>query len=1109
MSQEFITALEENLKEIFVPDSSTIKRASAKLAKEFYPNPDSLPAMIHILQNHPDDQIRQLAAIEAKKLVEKHWKNLGGDIKAPIRVSLLEFTLNEKNKIVSHNSARVVASIGEIDLSSDEWPDLLKILVENASSGNVGSREASIYIIYTLLDTYSETMISHVGDFLALLGGTLNDTESLDVRVHSFLGLLIVATYLEEQGEVDDGLAQQFRGLINPMISVLKATIDADDLPNAKLAFNAFNEFAFFDIKLVGDNLLLLIKVFTEIALTKDLDDEYTLMSLQFLIRIIPLRKSKIINQKLGPQLTLAGLKIASGEVDEDEELNNEDEDSLNEESTPTALALRLLAELANSLPPSQVITPIFNQLQGLIESSDKFERRAGLLSVGVIAAGAPDFVTTFLPKLVPVLITGLKDQVPIVKVAALKTISDLTGELQNTLAEYHQSLLPLIISIIDSATNVMIYKYGTYALDGIIEYMDHDAVGQYLEPLMNKLFQMLENSNSSTLKTAVVSAIGSTAFAAGKSFIPYFDNSLKFLEPMIQMSESTEGLSEDDIELKASTFENISTMARAVGAESFAKFAEPLINLAYTCINSDNARLRESGFTFVSNMAKVYGDDFTAFLPKLIPAIIKCLQQDELSINLEKDEDDEDGEFDLEDLDDKYGIHTGITMEKEIATIALAELAAATKNQFTQYVEEVVTVLLDQVDNSLSIGTVALNTLWKIVVVLYTSNVDLAKYPVGAVKDSYVPEKILYIIRLVREKSITLLNEEYDIAVVHGILSNINEIFKEIGAIAIMDNGDSSSLEKLCVEVMKLFKGEHACQLEEDKEEEGEEIDSSEAEVLLFDTCFDTLVALASTLGDDFNRIFSSFKDTVYKSLVSKSKNKRSVATGALAEIAVGLGVHNQFSEEMLTKFVALLSKDSWLDVKSNAAFGIGIIIFNSPQDFSTGFGSILGSLSQLLNKAEKEANRDIDDEDTQDIIQRSYSNACGCVARMALKNPNSVPLDQILPVLISHLPLSVAFEENTPIFNLIIFLYQNSNNLIAPFNEKVVQIFAESFKKDLDREKLEKESTLGREQNIDSLKQFQEEGLRDSVVELLKYLENQHKGLVSSNPVLAEVIN
>lgn len=94
-----------------------------------------------------------------------------------------------------------------------------------------------------------------------------------------------------------------------------------------------------------------------------------------------------------------------------------------------------------------------------------------------------------------------MKDPELIVKVAALRTLTQLTSELQDIVTDYHEQLLPLIIEIVDSASSVMVYKYATYALDGLIEFMSHEAMGKYIEPLMHKLFHMLGQANSVSLK--------------------------------------------------------------------------------------------------------------------------------------------------------------------------------------------------------------------------------------------------------------------------------------------------------------------------------------------------------------------------------------------------------------------------------------------------------------------------------------------------------------------------------------------------------------------------------------------------------------------------------
>ena len=141
-------------------------------------------------------------------------------------------------------------------------------------------------------------------------------------------------------------------------------------------------------------------------------------------------------------------------------------------------------------------------------------------------------------------------------------------------------------------------------------------------------------------------------------------------MEPFIANSASVEGLTEDDIELRAVTFENISTMARAVGSESFSAYAKPLVEAAYNSLSSEHSRIRESGFAFIANMAKVYGTEFAGFLDQIVPKILECLKQEEFSFNLGDPEGDEP-EFDEDDEDaDPLKIHTGITIEKEMASI-------------------------------------------------------------------------------------------------------------------------------------------------------------------------------------------------------------------------------------------------------------------------------------------------------------------------------------------------------------------------------------------------------------------------------------------------------
>ncbi|CAK7901748.1 importin subunit beta-4 [[Candida] anglica] len=1110
MDAQYISSLEETLKQTMVPDSAVIKQAATRLTKEFYTSPLALPSLLHILQTSNEEQVQQLAAVEARKLIISQWEKVDGSLKPQIRDAMLQTAFTQQSKRIRHAAARVVASIGEIDidLEDNQWPDLLPVLVKSVNEApDLQTKEMAVYTLYTLLETQIPSLVPHVADFLTLFASLLQDQSSQEIRVNAVLAMDVVSQFIDEDVEINTQLAGKFQAAVPSMVNVLKEVITNDDSEKAKDIFNVFNNLIFVDTKLVGDHLIAMVQLTTEIALNSELDEEYRVFALQFLISTVSLRKSKILAAKAGPSLAQAAVRIASEEIDVDEELNTEDDENENEENSPVTLGLRLIAMLSAELPPSQVILPVLENAQAMLGSNNMFERRAALLAIGVGSTGAPDFFATQVNKIVPLLERGLQDPEIVVRVAALRCLAQLTTELQDNIAKFHQELLPHVMAIIDNASSIKAYKYGCVALDGLIEYMSHDAIGQYLEGLMHKLLQMLHSAESSTLKSAVVSAIGSAAYAAGKGFTPYFTGSVQILEPFITNASQVEGMTEDDIELRAMTFENISTMARAVGSETFSQYATPLVEAAYTSLSSEHSRIRESGFAFITNMAKVYGAEFAGFLERIVPEILKCLEQEEFTFNdvgdFEAEDDDED------DDDNKFNVHTGITIEKEIASVALAELASGTGKQFAPYVEQSLKVLGQQIEESYGMREACMNAMWKISISMFKAQYgEEFKAPKGVPAQPYVDSSILQIIQQVREVSVSSLEEEFDLTMVACILDNMAEAIHQVGSVAVInDANDTAVLEKLCVQLMLTLKNEHPCQVDDEEAPADEEEDTSESDALLFETTLEVLVALALALEGDFAKIFTSFKDSIVGSTSTKSKTKRVSATGALAEIASGLKGANPYSQELLQVFTEKLANDKSLEVRGNAAYGVGIIIEHSTTDLSGVYGTVLQLLFQLLNKTERREDR-ADDEESMDVVNRSYANASGCVARMALKNQQAVPLEHVVGPLLSHLPLETGLEENVPIFSLIVKLYETENAVITSQTEKVVEIFAGVFTKEFERVKLVSEATLGREENLDRLKQFPNDEIREKVVGLLRFLDTKYAGVVSSNEVLKTVI-
>ncbi|EDO19571.1 hypothetical protein Kpol_1018p104 [Vanderwaltozyma polyspora DSM 70294] len=1114
MDEQFLTQLGQTLSAIVQPDSAGLKEATKTLQSQFYTQPNTVPALIHILQNSNDDALKQLAGVEARKLVPKYWKSLDDSIKQQMKSSLLQTAFSEPKEIIRHSNARVIAAIGTEELEANQWPDLVPNLIQAASGDDSQTRQTSIFILLSLLEAYTPSLTAFIDDFLTLFGQTINDTTSLETRSLSAQALNHVSGLIEEQEAINPQHAAKFASLIPSVVNILDVVIKAEDTNNAKLIFNCLNDFLLLDSQLTGNTIVDLIKLAIQIAVNSEVDEDIRVFSIQFIISALSYRKSKVSQGKLGPEITVAALKVASEEVDVDEELNNEDEAGENEENTPSLTAIRLLAFASSELPPSQVASVIIEHLPTMLQSSNPFERRAILLAVSVAVTGSPDYILSQFDKIIPATIAGLKDSEPVVKLAALKCVHQLTTDLQDEVAKFHEDYLPLIIDIIDTAKHVVIYNYATMALDGLLEFIAYEAIAKYLEPLMNKLFYMLESNNSSKLRCAVVSAIGSAAFAAGSAFVPYFKNSVQYLEQFIQNCSQIEGMSEDDIELRAITFENISTMARAVRSEAFSEFAEPLVNSAYEAIKTDSARLRESGYAFIANLAKVYGENFAPFLETILPEIFKTLELDEYQFNFDGDAEDLAAfaeSANEEDLQSKFTVNTGISYEKEVAAAALSELALGTKQHFLPYVEQSLKVLSEQVEESYGLRETALSTMWNIVkAVLLASKIAPESYPKGIPTGSYVDASVLAVIQNAREISINNLNDEFETSMVITVMEDFANMIKQFGSIIIMDNGDSTMLETLCVQVVSVIKGTHTCQtidIEEDVPKD-EELDASETEATLLDVALEVLVSLSHALSADFVKIFESIKPVLFALFESKSKNKRSSAVGATSEIVLGMKEANPYIQEMMEALIIRLTTDKSLEVRGNAAYGVGLLCQYAPFDVSAIFEPVLKAMYQLLSAADQKSLTAEDDEATREILDRAFANACGCVSRMILKNQALIPLEQTIPALLAHLPLNTGYEEYEPIFQVIMKLYQDNNATITAQTPKVVEFLAAVFTKDNERIKLEQESTLGREENMERLKQFQTEEMRQKVVELLKYINSNFNGIVAQNQVLAPVI-
>ena len=209
---------------------------------------------------------------------------------------------------------------------------------------------------------------------------------------------------------------------------------------------------------------------------------------------------------------------------------------------------------------------------------------------------------------------------------------------------------------------------------------------------------------------------------------------------------------------------------------------------------------------------------------------------------------------------------------------------------------------------------------------------------------------------------------------------------------------------------ITSVVNGEHNSQQDiGDDDDEDNDAEVSEYDWLLVDSSLDVLSGLAKALGTQFGEIWKIFEKTVLK-YASGEKNQRISACGVIAECIQGMGSAVTPHTSALLKVLLHRLGDEDVDVKANAAFAMGVLVQKSEKQ-----QEVIRAYNQILTKLEPML---------QDKPSRQLDNAAGCVSRMIMKHKDRVPLNDVLPVLVGVLPLEEDFEENGPVYQMIVGL-------------------------------------------------------------------------------------
>jgi importin-4 len=705
-----------------------VKSATNILQNEFYKQPEALLFLVQVVVSHDSAELKQLASTQARPLVTKQWPKLPAQQREQARSQLFQATLAEEAPLPRHSAARLISAIANVDLVNGEWPDLPGMLHQAATSGKASDRAVGVYVLYSILDTMGTKFADKFKELFGLFSNTINDPESLEVRVNTVLAVSKMALLLD--AEEDLASVKAFQSVFPSMVNVLKSAIDDGKDDQIMLVFEVFNTLLTAEYQLLSQHFQELVSFMNEIASNTQLDDDTRTQAISFLMQCVMYRRLRVQGAKMGEPLTKSMLQIVA-------EMDDVSIDA--DEITPARSALGVIDTMAQNLPANQVMVPLLQALPEFSRSQDPRYRRAGILALGMAVEGAPDFLSTQIGQVMPILYTLLEDSDLSVRQSALQTTARMADDMPEHVTREHQRLVPLLVQNLTAAMSaykgeeegptVDIMKSGASAIDSVLDGMDPSDAVQYLDsvtPLLQKLFQHPDFK----IKALAAGALGSLASTVEEPFLPYLADSMHAMQDYITKKEN-----EEELDLRAACTDAMGEMAVAVGAAEFKDYVRPLIQASDEALKLDHSRLKESTYILWGSLAKVYEEDFAPFLGGVVNGLFECVDQDEgddLEVELgqnaqdllgkevtiagrkvkvasaDDSDDDEDDELEIEDIDvdgdsdwDDFATVTPVALEKEIAIEVIGDVVGNTKTAFLPYFEKTIEKLLPMVHHN------------------------------------------------------------------------------------------------------------------------------------------------------------------------------------------------------------------------------------------------------------------------------------------------------------------------------------------------------------------------------------------------------------------------
>jgi len=634
--------------------------------------------LLSSIDSSPTPHLRSFSAVLLRRLLTNSWEVFAAFPQATqdtFKDKLLEILKRETDeaarKKLCDTTAEVARNLQDSEGNAN-WGELLKFMFDCCNDGTPQLKESALSILNSVPDIFGNSQQQYLGLIKEMLFASLNDPSNPNVRFSAVRATCSFLTCLEE-----DEAKKYFSDFVKPMLKGVEDCVMAEDDDSP---LKSFVELAERIPKFLRPGLDQLIEFALRIIGNTNFADNWRQLVLELVVTICESAPAMIRKKdKYIAPLVVQMLHMMT-DLEDEENWSQEDEVEDVDSDENCVAAEAALDRLACALGGKIVLPHIVEAVPQMLQSEEWKHRYAGLMAISATGEGCRKAMESGLSGIVMACLPYLADPHPRVRFACCNALGQMATDFSPTFQKkMHDKVLPGLIHLLDDDQNPRVQCHTAAALVNFFEDCPQSVLLPYLHNICQKMQITLGKKTDELVTTQrklvleqIITTIATIADTAETQFRPYYHMFMPNLKYIMENANDTELRL-----LRGKTIECISLIGLAVGKDVFLGDAEHIMNMLLKA-QTDTGEELEADDPQVSymisawaRMCKILGSQFTAYLPVVMPPLLRAAQiKPEIALVDSDEQVDEDDGWEFVPLSDqqKFGVKTAGLEDKHTA---------------------------------------------------------------------------------------------------------------------------------------------------------------------------------------------------------------------------------------------------------------------------------------------------------------------------------------------------------------------------------------------------------------------------------------------------------